>query len=67
MARYTVVVDYGKPYEFKVDSQKQLKRRLLKLKRQYEKESHKYPHFDIWVYDNKDRDITDKIFKKLKL
>ena len=65
MPKYKIVVDYGKPYEIKVNSDSQLKKELLKLKRKAEREDH--PYFDINIYDEKGKDVTDKMFDKLKI
>lgn len=65
MAKYTIVVDYGIPYDIKVNSDTKLKKELKKLKNIAEKEEH--PHFDLNIYDSKDRDVTDKMFRKLKI
>jgi hypothetical protein len=63
--RYTVMVDYGKPYDVKVGSDTELKKELLKLKKIAQSEE--YAQFDIWVYDKNEIDVTDKVFKKLKI
>lgn len=64
MSKFTIVADYGKPYSMKIDSESMLKKELLGLKKLSEND---YPYFDVWVYDEHDKDITDEIFKKLKI
>ena len=65
MPKYTVVVDYGKPFDIKVKDEGSLKKELVKLGKQYKANPDEYPYFDVWVYDEKDKDVTDKMFKKL--
>jgi len=61
---YTIIVDYGKPYDIKVGSEKELIRELQKLREQYEEEPDDYPYFDIIVEDKSGKDVTNKVFKK---
>ena len=63
--KYTIVVDYGIPYDIKVDNEEQLKKELKQLKELYETGA--YPHFDVWVYDENNNDVTSEIFKKYRL
>ena len=62
---YTIVVDYGKPYNIKVKDKKELKKEINKLKKIYEEGDH--PFFDIWIYDKKDNDITNECIKDGKI
>lgn len=59
---YTIVVDYGKPYDIKVDTEEQLKKELKHLNEMYK--SGEYPFFDIWIYDMKGKEVTSEILKK---
>lgn len=59
---YTIVADYGKPYDIKVGSEEQLKKELEHLKEIYERGGH--PHFDVWVYDENRKDVTSEVFKR---
>jgi len=66
MTKFTIIVDYGKPYDIKVGSERELKTELLKLKRQFEAGGEdEYPYFDVFVDDEHGKDVTDKMFKKL--
>lgn len=62
---YTIVTDFGKPDEVKVESVNDLKKQLLKFK--VMAQSGKYPYSDVTVYNNKDKDVTDTVFKKLRI
>lgn len=62
---YTIVADYGKPYDIKVKNKKELKNELKKLKKIYEEDDH--PFFDIWVYDRNDNDITNECIRDGKI
>lgn len=59
---YTIVVDYGKPYDIKVSNEEQLKKELKHLKELYD--SGEYPHFDVWIYDKNNKDVTSEVFKR---
>ena len=59
--KYTIVVDYGKPYDIKVSNKGELKKELKELKRIYDEGDHYF--FDIWVYDKSSKDITDECIK----
>lgn len=61
-SKYTIVVDYGKPYDINVKTKKQLMGELKKLKKTHDEGD--YPYFDVFIYDEYDNDITDEIFKK---
>lgn len=63
--KYTIVVDYGKPYDIKVKNKNDLKKELKKLKKIYEEGDH--PFFDIWVYDKDNKEITDECIKDGKI
>jgi len=63
-SKYTIVVDYGKPYDIKVKTKKQLTGELKKLKNIHDEGDH--PYFDVFIYDEHDNDITDEIFKKFR-
>jgi hypothetical protein len=63
--KYELVVDYGKPYSEFHDNLKTLKKALIKLKIYYERHSDSIPFMDIEIYE-KDKKVTDKIFKMLK-
>ncbi|MBU0894854.1 MAG: hypothetical protein KKF48_02800 [Nanoarchaeota archaeon] len=65
--KYELVVDYGKPYSEFHKTDKSLKNALLKIKKYYEVNEHKISNFDINIYDSKDNDVTDKMFKKFKI
>jgi len=60
--KYTIVADYGKPYDIKVSTEEQLKKELEHLKEIYESEVH--PYFDIWIYDENNKDVTSEVFKR---
>jgi len=60
--KYTIVADYGKPYDIKVDTEEQLRKELKQLKELYETGA--YHYFDVWVYDEHNRDVTSEVFKK---
>ena len=62
MTKYTIVVDYGKPFEIKVNSEAELKRELIKLKKQATTEE--YPFFDVNIYGVNNKDITNEVFKE---
>ena len=64
-SKYTIVVDYGKPYDIKVKTKKQLMIELKKLKNIHDEGDH--PYFDIFVYDEYDNDITNEVFKKFRM
>ena len=64
--KFTIIYDNGVPNEIKVDSEAQLKKELLKLKRMA-RQKDKHPQFDIWVDDEQGNDVTEKMFKKLKV
>lgn len=61
--KYTIVVDYGKPYDIKVESKSDLKSELKKLKKIYEEGDH--PFFDILVYNKFGIDVTNQIFSEM--
>ncbi len=65
-SKYELNVDYGKPYtEFPKDL-KALKSALQKLQKYAETTD--VPYMDITIFDlKKEKDVTDKIFKKLRL
>jgi len=63
-SKYTIVVDYGKPYDINVETKKQLMIELKKLKNIHDEGDH--PYFDVFVFDEFDNDITDEIFKKFR-
>lgn len=63
-SKFTIVVDYGKPYDIKVKTKKQLMSELKKLKKIHDQGDH--PYFDVFVYDEYDNDVTDEIFKKFR-
>lgn len=65
MPKYKLQVDYGKPYEVLTSSLSKLKKELLKLKKKADKGD--FPFLDLFISDEKGKDITDEIFKKLKL
>jgi len=58
---YTIVVDYGNPYEIKVKSKTELKKELKELQRIWEENDYSYGN--ISVYDKHKKDITNKCFK----
>jgi hypothetical protein len=64
MAKYTLEVDYGNPYSEEVNSDAELKAKLLKLKDMAENEEVAY--MDIFIFQGK-KDVTSKMFKKLRL
>lgn len=64
-SKYTIVVDYGKPYDIKIKTKKQLMSELKKLKNIYDEGDHSF--FDVFIYDEYDNDITDEIFKKFRM
>jgi hypothetical protein len=63
MAKYTILVDYGKPYEIKVNNEYKLKKELIKLKKFYESNKNNLAFFDIIIYNEEGKDITDEIPK----
>ena len=65
MPKYIIEVDLGKPYTIKVNSDSQLKKELLKLKRKAEKED--FAYFDVTVIDEKGNDVTDKMLEKFNI
>jgi len=65
-SKYELVVDYGKPYSEFHKNLASLRQALLKLDKYYENNSENLPYFDINIYE-KDKDVTEDIFRKLKL
>lgn len=59
---FRLVVDFGKPYEEEFSSESALRKELLRLKDLSNDDTG-----DVYIYDSKDKDITDKMFKKLKI
>jgi hypothetical protein len=57
--KYTLVVDFGIPYEEKLD-----KKSLMKELKLLEKKAKDSPYADVWIYDGRDKDVTDKVFKE---
>lgn len=64
---YELVVDYGKPYSENHKTLASLKKALIKLDKKYEANPDEFPYFDVNVYDEKHRDVTEEIFRKFKL
>jgi len=60
---YKLIVDYGKPYEEIIKNKKELFRILNNLKAIKDN----YAYMDIQIFNNKDVDITDKIFKEFEV
>lgn len=54
--KYTLLVDYGKPYEEQINTDKELKKELAKLRHMALTED--YAYFDINVLNDKGEDIT---------
>jgi hypothetical protein len=65
MKKYKLVTDFGKPDEKVVIGDSALKKELMKLKSMAD--SGDYAQADTWIYDEKGKDITGKMFKKLKV
>jgi hypothetical protein len=65
--KYELVVDYGKPYSETHKSLASLKKALIKLDKKYESNPDDFAYFDITIYDEKHKDVTEEIFKKFKL
>lgn len=65
MTKYRLQVDDGIPYEEVVESLSLLKKKLLDLKKKAENEEVAY--MDVNIFDEFGKDITDKIFKELKI
>ena len=65
MAYYTLVIDYGIPYELKPINEQALINELTELKDQL-KRIGEVPHLDITIYDEQDEDITNKYHKILE-
>ena len=63
--KYRLLVNYGKPFEEKLNSKEELFNRLKELEKQNDKED--YPYFDVFIYDNKDKDFTEEMFKEFEL
>ena len=63
--KYKLLVDDGKPYEEMVEGLGNLKKKLTELKNRAENEE--FASLDLFVYDEKGKDITDEILKKLGL
>jgi len=55
-----LIVDYGKPYEIEINSKKELRKELDKLKEISETED--FPYFDIVILDSNGNDITETEF-----
>lgn len=62
MAKYEIVVDYGKPFSIDCNSISEVKKELKRLEKQYEGNPDEYPYFDINVYEGK-KDISKRFFK----
>lgn len=60
MKKYTLVVDFGIPYEEHL-TERELMRALADLGRR----AHLYPQNDVWIYDGK-KDVTNKMFNKYR-
>ena len=60
-AEYTIVVDFGDPYEIKVNNKTELKKELKKTQRIWEENDYSYGN--ISVYDKHKKDITNKCIK----
>ena len=58
--KYTLVVDLGKPYEEKFYKKKGLMEELKLIEIRAEDS----PYADVWIYDDRDKDITDKVLKE---
>ena len=58
---YTILIDYGKPYEEKRNSLLEV---FKLLKEMEEKKKEDYAYFDIFIYDMDDKDLTEDIFQK---
>lgn len=67
MVKYKITVDTGVPYDIDVNSDKELKKELMKLKKEVQDNPDDYPYAETNVYDENDNDVTDKMFKKLKI
>lgn len=66
--KYTILVDYGKPYSIEVDSEHELEKEIAHLKNEYDEED--YAYGDVEVLDEKGEDISEtpkikKIFEKV--
>lgn len=55
--KYTLLVDYGKPYEEQINTDEELKKELAKLRKMALTED--YAYFDINVLNDKGEDITE--------
>lgn len=59
---YTLIADYGKPFQEEYDNKELLFNRLLELEQLNENEE--LPYIEIEVYKNEHERITDEIFKE---
>lgn len=64
---WTITVDDGKPYDIKVKTKKSLKKHLIKLGKEAQHLDEEFETLDVFVYDEKDNDVTDRVFKELGL
>jgi hypothetical protein len=58
---FKVVWDNGKPCEESCPDRAAVEKLLNEL--QTEATTNEYAYFDIWVYDESDRDVTNEFFK----
>jgi hypothetical protein len=58
---FKVVWDSGKPCEESCPDTLAVDKLIGELR--YEADNFEYPYFDIWVYDESDRDVTDEFLK----
>ena len=64
MAKYNLFVDADIPYEFEVNSEKELLKELKKLKKKVR--SGFYNYSDLIIEDETGKDVTEIIFSKYK-
>jgi len=63
MTIYKIIVDYGKPYEITCINKEELFKELKKLEEMNKKD---YAYFDVFIYDEDNKDITENILKQFE-
>lgn len=63
--KYTLIVDYGKPYEMEFNNKRDLLKELKILKEFYELHKEEYDYFDVLIYKDNE-EITEEDLKRIK-
>jgi hypothetical protein len=59
--KYNLVIDYGKPYEEEKKTEEEVLKKLEEIDNINKEE---YAYFDVWIYDEKENDITEEMFSE---